>query len=303
MSHFHRALVDRVELVDIEPTKWMACKALLGAIANHANEQEADLSWPGVELLMLETGASERVVVRTTTLLHAKGWIVKKRRSGTSNLYRLNVAKLKAHQVDRGAAQPVFMAKHLEGMTLPGEDPNAPVAVRRPTRSTSRQRAKQGSEQPTRRFGVSQTPDRHEGHADLAGASRQIGDVIISEPSGNPLPPRAGSPDSLAVGLGATEEEMNLLVEKVRRDHPHVKVPSAWLRRVWERGDLEPMLDEVRAAANAPAAPSALKPCGECQARDGDPVSARLVWLDEERRRFNWCPRCHPLGQHTKESA
>lgn len=199
MSHFHRALVDRVELVDIEPTKWMACKAVLGAIANHANEQEADLSWPGVELLMLETGASERVVVRTTTLLHAKGWIVKKRRSGTSNLYRLNVAKLKAHQVDRGTAQPVFMSKHLAGMALPGENLTALAATSKPKRSTSRQRAAQASDQPTRQigvkeqacdqptrqFGVLETPDWREEDANLACASRQIGDVIISEPSGN----------------------------------------------------------------------------------------------------------------------
>lgn len=117
-----------------------------------------------------------------------------------------------------------------------------------------------------------------------------------------PLPHEINS-TTLAVDLGATEEEMNLLMEKVRRDHPHVKVPSAWLRRCHENGDLPAMLAEVRTAAAAPQAVSVLKPCGECQARDGDPVSARLVWLDEDRRRFNWCPRCHPLGQHTKESA
>lgn len=119
----------------------------------------------------------------------------------------------------------------------------------------------------------------------------------------DPLP-RAQGLDALAVEVGASQEEMSLLVEKVRRDHPHVKVPARWLREVHKNGDLAPMLAEVRAAAvPRPAAPSSLKPCGQCQARDGDPVSARLLWLDEERRRFEWCPRCHPLGQHTKESA
>jgi hypothetical protein len=40
---------------------------------------------------------------------------------------------------------------------------------------------------------------------------------------------------------------------------------------------------------------SALSPvCGQCDARDGDPVSARVVWLDAERTQSTRCPRCHP---------
>jgi hypothetical protein len=35
-------------------------------------------------------------------------------------------------------------------------------------------------------------------------------------------------------------------------------------------------------------------PCGHCDARPGDPVSARLVWLDANRTRSELCPRCHP---------
>lgn len=185
MSLFHRSLVDRVELVDIEPTKWMACKAVLGAIANHANEEEADLSWPGVELLMLETGASESVVVRTTTLLHNRGWIVKKRRSGTSNLYRLNVAKLKAHQVKRSGPQPVFMAKHLEGMALPGEDSNQLTAKPSARRSTARSRASRASDQPTRQIDVKESSDRRVEHVKSTSPSGQIDDLSVSEPSVN----------------------------------------------------------------------------------------------------------------------
>jgi len=48
--------------------------------------------------------------------------------------------------------------------------------------------------------------------------------------------------------------------------------------------------------SNRPAAgPRATRPpCGQCDARPADPVSARLVWLDSERTRSAWCPRCHP---------
>lgn len=46
---------------------------------------------------------------------------------------------------------------------------------------------------------------------------------------------------------------------------------------------------------HAPEARSPLPPlCGQCDARPGDPVSARVVWLDTERTRSQRCPRCHP---------
>lgn len=37
-------------------------------------------------------------------------------------------------------------------------------------------------------------------------------------------------------------------------------------------------------------------PCGQCDARSGDPVSARMVWLDTDRTRSVLCPRCHPAA-------
>ncbi len=106
--------------------------------------------------------------------------------------------------------------------------------------------------------------------------------------------PREDNTATLAVELGATEEEMTLLIEKVRRDHPHVKVPSAWLRRCHENGDLSAMLAEVRVplAAVPPPAPAR---CGQCDAKyDNDPIAARVVWLADGTSVR--CPRCHPLG-------
>ncbi|WP_107661237.1 hypothetical protein [Nocardia suismassiliense] len=128
MSHLHEALVTRAHLADIPSTRWHACKSVLRCIAEHANEASADTAWPGVELMMLETGMSESAVVRTTTLLAAHGWITKTRRYGTSNLYRLNMAKLRAHQIAKPAPKAVHMSEHLPALLFPGEDLHALVA-------------------------------------------------------------------------------------------------------------------------------------------------------------------------------
>lgn len=45
---------------------------------------------------------------------------------------------------------------------------------------------------------------------------------------------------------------------------------------------------------------SSLSPiCGQCDARDSDPVSARVVWLDEDHTQSVPCPRCHPSAAGT----
>jgi len=122
-------------------------------------------------------------------------------------------------------------------------------------------------------------------HADYPAVTRgSPRPSSVVERKKDPLP-REGSAKSLAAEVGATEEEMNLLIEKVRRDHPHVKVPSAWLRKVHERGDLAPMLAEVRAAASATV--RLPEWCGDCDSR------TRQVELDDGRPAR--CPRCHPL--------
>ncbi|WP_410607546.1 helix-turn-helix domain-containing protein [Amycolatopsis sp. lyj-109] len=47
-------------------------------------------------------------------------------------------------------------------------------------------------------------------------------------------------------------------------------------------------------ANRPPGAP--VSPCGQCDARPADPVSARVVWLDADRVRSALCPRCHPAA-------
>lgn len=77
---------------------------------------------------------------------------------------------------------------------------------------------------------------------------------------------------------------MSLLIEKVRRDHPHVKVPLAWLRTCHANGDLAAMLAEVR---TLPAVVPMPQWCGGCDSR------TRQVELDDDR--IARCPVCHPL--------
>jgi hypothetical protein len=52
-----------------------------------------------------------------------------------------------------------------------------------------------------------------------------------------------------------------------------------------------PARERARPDAGTAAVPP---PCGQCDARHGDPVSARVVWLDDRREHSTPCPRCHP---------
>jgi hypothetical protein len=50
---------------------------------------------------------------------------------------------------------------------------------------------------------------------------------------------------------------------------------------------------------HAPPGARTAKPppvCRQCDARDSDPVSARVVWLDGDRTRSERCHRCHPAA-------
>ena len=40
--------------------------------------------------------------------------------------------------------------------------------------------------------------------------------------------------------------------------------------------------------------------CGQCDARNSDPISARVVWLDDRREHSTPCPRCHPRAASTE---
>lgn len=50
----------------------------------------------------------------------------------------------------------------------------------------------------------------------------------------------------------------------------------------------------VAAETAAVGARSIGPPCGQCDARDTDPVTARVIWLDADRTESARCPHCHP---------
>lgn len=52
----------------------------------------------------------------------------------------------------------------------------------------------------------------------------------------------------------------------------------------------------ARERAPLGARPASTPPpiCGRCDARDCDPISARIVWLNTMRTHSTRCPRCHP---------
>ena len=52
-----------------------------------------------------------------------------------------------------------------------------------------------------------------------------------------------------------------------------------------------PSRERAREGARTAGTPTV---CGQCDARESDPVSARVVWLDVERTSSALCPRCHP---------
>jgi hypothetical protein len=50
------------------------------------------------------------------------------------------------------------------------------------------------------------------------------------------------------------------------------------------------------------AHPTGVTPvCGQCDARPDDPISARVVWLDDERTRSERCHRCHPRASEVAQ--
>jgi hypothetical protein len=50
-----------------------------------------------------------------------------------------------------------------------------------------------------------------------------------------------------------------------------------------------------RPAPSAPGGRSAIPSvCGQCDARDSDPISARVLWTNDDHTQSVPCPRCHP---------
>lgn len=95
MTYHHASLVS---LLDPEQTPELTASviAVLKVHAWHANESA--LSWPLISTIQRETRLSPMSITRAHRVLEQHGWIVRKRRHGTSTIYRLNVAKLERYR-------------------------------------------------------------------------------------------------------------------------------------------------------------------------------------------------------------
>lgn len=129
MSNHHTEQVRRARLDDIPTRQQGTCKHVLGWIAYHASEEEADIAYPGIETLELETGLRAKAIVTATETLAAHEWISKKRRLGTSNIYRLNMRKIREHKVPKEPSKVAKLIDELPGLGFshepePGSDAN-----------------------------------------------------------------------------------------------------------------------------------------------------------------------------------
>ena len=111
---------------------------------------------------------------------------------------------------------------------------------------------------------------------------------------GSPAPGAVDNPDdgvSYGTGHGVSHRPNGVSERAARGVIPAGKRPGM---------TPEPSLNHPGsrpARERAPEARSPLPPlCGHCDARPGDPVSARVVWLDTSRTRSTRCPRCHPAA-------
>jgi hypothetical protein len=109
---------------------------------------------------------------------------------------------------------------------------------------------------------------------------------------------RRSSPPSTQVVHSASDAVDNA-VSGVQALHPEhaagVQTRRSGAQTATSRGARsapEPSLNHPgtsRATTPAPA-----EPCGKCDGRRGEPVRARVVWLDDDRVNSAPCPRCNP---------
>lgn len=95
------------------------------------------------------------------------------------------------------------------------------------------------------------------------GVSYQTGGVSYQVPRGV-TPARKPAP-----------YDTRTLLEPSRNRPAHERTPGARSSRIPTRPPIPP-------------------PCGQCDTRPDDPITARVVWLDADRTRSRRCPRCHP---------
>lgn len=127
-----------------------------------------------------------------------------------------------------------------------------------------------------------------------AEAARLVGSLDLSKCG--PSPKQLGQIRSAVVDALARGVPAETVAEHARRKSLEAETVKYFVRAF----SAEYLPDD---AIFMPARDSPLPPCGQCDARPGDPLSGRVVWLDAAQTQSRWCPRCHPKGLATSTQA
>src|SRR5690606_8954098 len=98
----------------------------------------------------------------------------------------------------------------------------------------------------------------------------------------------------LAYDLGISAAHVRV---ELTRSISSARYQTVWIDRLHQltrKAETNVKADGIAASNGGPGHTPDL--CGQCDARPGDPVSARVVWRDSSKSTFTWCPRCHPKG-------
>jgi len=116
------------------------------------------------------------------------------------------------------------------------------------------------------------------------------GDPVAAAAAAVPTDDEDPDVAAVAARLGIELASAAQIVAKVKRTRRPDNL-GGYLRAVPD-DDLRRMLPASERLRARPAQSTVPPLCGECDARPGDPPSARLVWLDAEHSSSAPCPRC-----------
>lgn len=277
--------------------------------------------WPGLKRLMRMAGMSKMTVIRTRKGLEAKNLLRHQKRyteagDRMTNYYRVNLSKLRAM---RGA--PIDFGDNEMALVFE-DDPSDPVRL---MPSTPADLPKYQIETTPAHFETTLSQDATTGGLRMRPPSSQDETQSVIDPEVDPSVTDARAGQTEATALEVTENHRTAataLVQQVDLSLVDAKQSQVWqirdgLARAFAAGYsagqitvyLRAKLAEARTvryllgafethrlgdiagvAASQPVPPV----CGQCDARKSDPVSARVVWLDDDHTRSAPCPRCHP---------
>lgn len=284
-------------------------KPILMAYANYADE--GGYCWPGVETIAFDAGYSEETVKKTRKKLISAGWLASKRRFGTSSVTRLNLQKMAVNAADRGERTRVKAELEFDSVLAGQAQRCLTDTIEKVLPAKVSHRPKRGvpqtqvvmSDRPVE--GVLQTPysleNSQKNNQTDNGSSVWLSGSFAEEKQNQGE--GAVLLRSLRVGVPVTDQVLSQVGELVT--DLLVTWPSERLKTYLENECVRPGISNPLGAlvaavrrthpleAEKPGGLSKLvPPCGQCDARAGDPVSARVIYDDNDNP--TKCRTCHP---------